>query len=152
MHLQVKRAQQAELRARVLLVADEVFERYVEGESFAAIARSLDFTVTPMQLRDILMTSDETHHSYRVANEHRSHHLIEQALDYSRDAAMSGEVSGLKVAIDTNIKIAGKLNPAYNDKSAVELTGKDGGPLKVLALTDEQLLEIAARGAQGDAE
>jgi hypothetical protein len=52
------------------------------------------------------------------------------------------------VAIDVNLKVAAKLNAAaYGDKSKVELTGANGGPVKLLAMTDEQLLEIAAKAA-----
>lgn len=147
MHVLADRKAADELRAQVLAVADEVFDRYVWGESFQAIAETLPFKVPGWKLRQILMEAEDTRESYANANILRSHNLIEQALDMGRQAAAQGDAAGFKVAIDTNLKIAAKINPVYNDKSSVEVTGQGGGPIKLLALTDEQLLEIAARGA-----
>ena len=73
---------------------------------------------------------------------------MEEAVEYGRQAAQIGDSSGLKVAIDTNMKVASKLNAAYSDNATVEHTGKGGGPIKLLALTDEELLKIAAQGMQ----
>jgi len=148
LHLQAKRAAEAELKAKVLEVADDVFDRYVWGESFQAIADTLPFKVPGWKLRQILMESEETRETYANANILRSHNLIEAALDYGRQAAAIGDASGLKAAIDTNLKIAAKLNAAYNDKASLELTGAGGGPVKLLAMTDEDLMKIAAQAAE----
>ena len=148
LHRQPERDAAAELKANVMAVADEVFDRYVWGESFQAIADSLSFQIQGWKLRQILMDSDETRDRYTMIGIERAHNLVDAALDYGRRAAAIGDSSGLKVAIDTNLKVAAKLHAAeYGDKSKVELTGKDGGPVKLLAMTDEQLLEIAARAA-----
>lgn len=152
LHLQAKREAEAALKAKVLEVADDVFDRYVWGESFQAIADTLPFKVPGWKLRQILMESEETRELYANANILRSHNLVDAALDYGRQAAAIGDASGLKAAIDTNLKIAAKLNTAYNDKASLELTGKDGGPVKLLAMTDEDLLKIAAQAAKEQAK
>lgn len=149
LHTQAKLAADAQLKANVLAVADVVFDRYVCGESFEVIARTLDFKVPGWKLRQILMESDETRETYANANILRSHFLIEDAIDRSREAAMMGDVAGLKVSIDTSLKVAGKLNAVYNDKASLELTGKDGKALEIkadLTLTAEQAYERLIKG------
>lgn len=148
LHKLPERTAAQQLKADVLAVADEVFDRYVWGESFQSIADTLPFKVPGWKLRQILMESEETRETYANSNILRSHNLIEAALDYGRQAAAIGDSSGLKVAIDTNMKVAAKLNAAYSDKATVEHTGVNGGPIKLLALTDEELLKIAAQGAK----
>lgn len=148
--MQAKRAAEAELKAKVLEVADDVFDRYVWGESFQSIADTLPFKVPGWKLRQILMDSEETRETYANANILRSHNLIEAALDYGRQAASIGDASGLKAAIETNLKIAAKLNAAYNDKASLELTGKNGGALEIkadLSLTAEQAYERLIKGS-----
>lgn len=146
LHTQPKRAADAELRAQVLGAADQVFDRYVAGESFEAIARTLPLQVSGWKLRETLMSMDETREVYANANILRSHYLMEAALDYSREAAALGDAAGLRTAIDTSLKVAAKLNSCYSDKATIEHTGQGGGPIKLLALTDEQLQAIAAQG------
>lgn len=147
LHKVPERTAAEQLRADVLAVADEVFDRYVWGESFQAIADSLPFEIQGWKLRQILMDSTETGERYATVGIERAHNLVDAALDYGRRAAAIGDSSGLKVAIDTNLKIAAKLNAAeYGDKSKLELTGEGGGPVKLLAMTDEELMKIAAQG------
>lgn len=153
LHRQPERDAAAELKAQVLAITDEIFDRYVWGESFQAIADSLPFKVQGWKLRQILMDSDETVDQYSMAGIERAHNLVDAALDYGRRAAAIGDSSGLKVAIDTNLKVASKLNAgAYGDKSKVELTGANGGPVKLLAMTDEELMKIAAQAAKEQAK
>lgn len=150
LHTLVQKKEQDELKAKVLEVADEVFDRYVWGESFQAIADSMPFQIQGWKLRQILMESEETGKTYANANVLRSHNLVEASLDYGRQAAALKTESGLKVAIDTNLKVAGKLNAAYNDKASLELTGKNGGALEIkadLSLTAEQAYERLIKGA-----
>lgn len=149
MHVEPQRKADAELRENVLAVSDEVFDRYVWGESFQAIADSLPFRIPGWKLRSILMEADETKEIYANANILRSHNLVEASLDYGRAAAAIGTEQGFKVAIDTNFKVASKLNAAYNDKALLELTGKDGGALEIkadLTLTAEQAYERLIKG------
>ena len=138
------------LRAQVLEVADQVFDRYVWGESFQAIADSLPFKIAGWKLRDVLMADEATRETYARSATLRSHNLIDAALDYGRQAAAIGDASGLKVAIDTNMKVAAKINPVdYSDSKKVELTGKNGRPLEIkadLSLTAEQAYERLIKG------
>jgi hypothetical protein len=149
LHVEPARKAREEQRDKAIAVADEVFDRYVDGESFQAIASSLPFRISGWKLRQILMEADETRETYANANILRSHSLVEASLDYGREAAAIGSESGLKVAIETNLKVAAKLNAAYNDKASLELTGKDGGALEIkadLTLTAEQAYERLIKG------
>lgn len=149
LHKLPERTAAQKLKEDVLSVAEEVFDRYVANESFQAIADSLPFQIAGWKLRQILMDSQETAEQYAMAGIERAHFLVDQALEHGKRAAAIGDASGLKAAIDTNLKVASKLHAsAYGDKSKVELTGNNGGPVKLLALTDEELLKIAAKGAQ----
>lgn len=148
LHIEPRLKAAEELKQKILDVADEVFDRYVWGESFQAIADSLkpEIKVAGWKLRQILMESEETRETYANANILRSHNLVEASLDYGRAAAAIGTESGYKVAIDTNMKVAAKLNAAYSDKAKLEVTGENGGPVKLLSMTDEDLMRIAAQG------
>jgi len=152
LHREPRRAELAALKAQVLEISDDVFDRYVWGESFKEIAVSLPFEIAGWKLRQILTDSEETADHYTQLEIIRSHNLIDDALAHGRKAAAIGDVAGLKTAIDVNLKVAGKLNTAYNDKATVEHTGKGGGPIQLLAMTDEQLLAIAAKGLPEAAE
>lgn len=148
MHVLAQRQAEAELRASIVSMADEIFDRYVWGESFSGIAESLPFAVPGWKLRQVLMESEQTRETYANANILRAHNLVEASLDYGRMAAALGTESGLRVAIETNLKVAARLNAAdYGDKARIEHTGAGGGPVKLLAMTDEELLRIAAQGA-----
>jgi hypothetical protein len=150
LHRQPERDAAAELKANVLAVADEVFDRYVWGESFQAIADSLPFKIQGWKLRQILMDSEETRDHYSMCGIERAHNLVDAALDYGRRAAAIGDSSGLKVAIDTNLKVASKLNAAaYGDKTKVEHTGANGKAIEIkadLSLTAEQAYERLIKG------
>lgn len=150
LHTEPKRTAAEELKAQILEVADEVFDRYVCGESFQAIADSLKFKVAGWKLRQVLMESEETRETYANANILRSHNLVEASLDFGRQAAAIGTEQGFKVAIDTQLKIAAKLNAAYSDKASLELTGKNGGAVEIkadISLTAEQAYERLIKGA-----
>lgn len=134
-------------REEVLAKADEIFERYIHGESMKAIFASMRFPLPDSVVRTILMTAPETMERYQNANVMRSHYLVESAVEFGMQAAAIGDSAGLRVAVDTAFKMASKLNQAqYGDANKVELTGKDGGPVKLLALSDEDLMKIAAQG------
>jgi hypothetical protein len=153
LHRLPQRAAAEQLKANVLAAADEVFNRYVLGESFQVIADSLPFRPTFWQLRQILMTNEETRDKYANAGIERAHALVDAAVDYGRTAAALGDAAGLRTAIDVNLKVASKLHAAaYGDKSKVELTGANGGPVKLLAMTDEELMKIAAQAGKEQAQ
>lgn len=149
LHRIPERSAAQKLRDDVLDIAEEVFDRYVYGESFQAIADSLPFKIAGWRLREILMESEETRETYARASTLRSHNLVDAAVEFGYKAAKVGDAAGLRVAVDTCLKVAGKLNAAYNDKASLELTGKDGGPVKVeadLSLTAEQAYERLIKG------
>ena len=147
-HVQPQRRAAALMKSQVLAAADEIFHRYVNGESFLQISKSLPFEVPNWRMRTILMESEETRDLYANAAINRAHNLVEAAIDYGRQASEIGDAAGLRTAIDVNLKVAAKMAPReYGDIKKLELTGQNGGPIKMVALTDEQLMEIASRGA-----
>jgi hypothetical protein len=150
LHKLPERTAAEQLRADVLAVADDVFDRYVWGESFQAIADSLPFKVPGWKLRQILMDGEETRDQYAMAGIERAHNLVDAALDYGRTAAALGDAAGLRAAIDTNLKVAAKLHAsAYGDKSKVEHTGANGKAIEIkadLSLTAEQAYERLIKG------
>jgi hypothetical protein len=137
---------EAEL-AYVLRYADDIFDRHVDGESFSSIAKSLPFKIPGWRLRELLLTHPDTEARCRNLSDLRAHAMVEQAIEYGRQAAHGGD---FKTAIDVNLKVAAKLAPReYADKGKLELTGKDGGPLEVkadLTLTAEQAYERLIKG------
>lgn len=153
LHLDPKRQADAELKRQVLEVAEQVFDRYIWGESFQAIADTLPFKITGWKLRQLLSTMPETIDTYVELGILRAHNLVDASIDYARQAAAIGDSAGLRVAIDTNLKVASKLHAAeYGDSKKVELTGANGGPVKLLALTDEELLRVAAQGMKDEVQ
>lgn len=150
LHKLPERTAAEQLKADVLAVADAVFDRYVWGESFQAIADSLPFKVAGWKLRQILMDSEETRDQYAMSGIERAHNLVDAALDYGRTAAALGDAAGLRAAIDTNLKVAAKLHAsAYGDKSKVEHTGANGKAIEIkadLSLTAEQAYERLIKG------
>jgi hypothetical protein len=138
-----------EIFRRVKEAADEILDRYVSGESMQQISDSLKLGIPGYRLRRIFDST--VNGGMETAHESRSHHLIEMALDYGKQAAAIGDSAGLKTAIDVNMKVAAKLNPTvYGDRSKVELTGKDGGALEIkadLSLTAEQAYERLIKGS-----
>lgn len=147
--MKVERDAQRILREQVMKISDQIFDRYIDGESFYQIAESLPFKCPSWKLRRILMEDEVTRDLYTSAAMNRAHNLVESAVDYGRQAAAIGDAAGLRTAIDVNLKVAAKMAPReYGDTKKVELTGQNGGPIKLVALTDEQLMEIAARGAE----
>ena len=149
LHREPERIAAAKLKADILSVADQVFDRYVWGDSFQEIADSLPFKPPGWKLRQVLMDSDETREQYAMSGIERAHNLVDAALGYGRQAAAIGSESGLKTAIDVNLKVASKLHAAaYGDKTKVEHTGANGGPIQLVALTDDELMKIAAQGAK----
>jgi hypothetical protein len=150
LHKLPERTAAEQLKADVLSVADDVFDRYVWGESFQMIADSMPFKVAGWKLRQILMDSDETCEQYSMAGIERAHNLVDAALDYGRTAAALGDAAGLRAAIDTNLKVAAKLHAsAYGDKTKVEHTGANGKAIEIkadLSLTAEQAYERLIKG------
>jgi hypothetical protein len=150
LHKLPKRTSLEQMKANVLAVSDDVFDRYVRGESLQEIADSLPFRPTFWQLRQILMDSDETRDKYANIGIERAHALVDAALAYGVRAAKLGDAAGLRTAIDVNLKVASKLHAAaYGDKSKVEHTGVNGKAIEIkadLSLTAEQAYERLIKG------
>jgi hypothetical protein len=150
LHKLPQRTAAEQIKADVLAVADEVFDRYVWGESLQVIADSLPFKVQGWKLRQILCDSEETREQYAMAGIERAHNLVDAALDYGREAAALGDAAGLRLAVDVNLKVASKLHAAaYGDKSKVEHTGANGKAIEIkadLSLTAEQAYERLIKG------
>ena len=53
--------ERAAIKRQVLAMADEIFERYMAGESMRLIAESMPFKVTGNRLRDILLEIGRAH-------------------------------------------------------------------------------------------
>lgn len=150
LHRKPIREAAAKLKREVLDQADDIFDRYISGQSLETIGRSLPSKIAGWKLRDILMNSDETREHYANTVIYRAHALVEQAIEHGVNAAAIGDAAGLRTAIDVNLKVASKLAPRdYGDTRKVELTGKDGAALEIkadLSLTAEQAYERLIKG------
>ena len=125
---------------------DAVLELYSHGYSFQAIVQELNLPVTSIQLRTHIR---EQHVSaYEQALVHRAHEMIERNAEDAAKASANGDSSGLKTAIDTRFKLAAMYAPEeYGERKRVEITGANGGPLKMENMSDEALAKIAQQGA-----
>jgi hypothetical protein len=129
---------------------DDILERYAGGESLESIGASLPVGMSAWKLRDIMLTTPELSERYHQVRQHKAHNLMDSALDVAKNARDLGDAQGLRLAVDTYIKVASKIAPReYGDKAKVELTGEGGGPVKLLALTDDELMRVAANGLAG---
>lgn len=143
------RAVRLDLREKLDAAAQDIFDLYVAGKTWDEIAAGLPFEIQPWRLRHMLVEGASTRAMFFQANAIRAHNLVEETLAMARQAAMLGDASGLKISIDTLMKLAAKFAPQhYGDTAKVEVSGPGGGPIKLVALTDEELLEIASRGKE----
>ncbi|WP_439684854.1 Bbp26 [Cupriavidus oxalaticus] len=90
------------------------------------------------------------------------HAIAEDTLDIADDASndwmvrhdkdgderwvLNGEhVQRSKLRIETRLKLLAKWHPSvYGEKITQELTGKNGGPIQITDMTDDELARIAA--------
>lgn len=124
------KAQQAEDRRNaVLALKDEIFELFMDGIGFKLICAQLDIKESPQYVRLTLQTYARK--EYLNATLARAHSMVEEAVDTARLGKVLGDAAGLRVSVDTLLKVAGKIAPGeYGDKASLELTGKDGGPIE----------------------
>lgn len=125
---------------------DAMLALYIEGMSMRQIVEQLQLNVTAASARNYL----SLHHAedYDRAMVERAHEMVERNAEDAAIASANGDSSGLKTAIETRFKLAALYAPdTYGDRKRVELTGKDGGSIKLEALSDDALLKIAAQGA-----
>jgi hypothetical protein len=135
-------------REAILERKDEIFELYMSGHSFEQIVGMLKLTESPNYVRHIVYV--HAYKEYVSATKARSHSLVEKAVDVARQAISIGDSAGYRVATDVFLKVASKLNrDEYGDKSSMEVSGPDGGPMQVqadLTLTAEQAYERLIKG------
>lgn len=111
---------------------DWIMERVAAGDSFRLIAEKISDTskwpVDGSRLRRAVLEHETLQTRYLVALQDRAHAMVEHAGDMVMSAATAGDYdkSG-KLALALAEKIAPNL---YGAKRTIELTGKDGGPIK----------------------
>lgn len=129
---------------------DHILQLYIEGLSMRQIVEQLGLNITAASLRSYLAQTQAA--AYQAAMVSRAHEMIERNAEDVARASANGDSSGLKTAIETRFKLAAMYAPdEFSEKRRVELTGANGGAIKLEALSDEALLKIAAQG-QGAAE
>lgn len=111
---------------------DAILALYVEGFSFRAIVEQLQLPLTGSQVRKALMRDHIERWDEAVVE--RAHELIERNGEHAASAASTGEASGFKAAAEINFKLAALYDSRrFGDKRTIELTGANGGALKVEA-------------------
>jgi hypothetical protein len=148
-HAMQRDAQQMRLAA-VLERQDEIFELYMCGHSFEVAVQMLGMTESPNYVR--LKLWEHAHDQYLMATKARAHNLVEKAVDVASLSTRLGDAAGMRVAVDTYLKVASKISPEdYGDKTKIEHTGKDGGPIETkadLTLSPADAYEKMVRGAR----
>lgn len=125
---------------------DTLLEMYIDGMSFKQIVEQLQINASPASVRNYLF--QQHGEAYDRAIVERAHEMVDRNAEDAARASANGDSSGLKTAIETRFKLAAMYAPdQYGEKRRVELTGKDGGAIRLEALSDEALLKIAAQGA-----
>jgi hypothetical protein len=127
-------------------IADAICERLIEGESLRSICRDPDMPHASTVCRWLsgnapfreqyarareAQADTLTDEMLDIADDGRNDWVMRQSSDGSTDVAYDGDhVQRSKLRIDARKWIASKLAPKkYGDKTAVELTGADGGPI-----------------------
>lgn len=145
-------------------VADEICSELVEGRSLKAIC--LDEGM-PHRATVFRWLADERYTSFRDryarAREAQADAIFDEILDIADDGSndwMARDQDGdegdqvlnhehiqrSRLRIDARKWMAAKLRPkVYGDKSLIEHTGADGGPIAIKDATEETLLEEARR-------
>lgn len=114
---------------------DGVCARICDGDTMTGIAQSLGITFG--SLSTWLEASPERSARTREARALAARQWDEQALTKIENASDAFELSKAKEVAHHLRWRATKIAPAYSDRQAVELTGKDGGPIQTEALTPE---------------
>jgi hypothetical protein len=130
-----------------LKVAEEICSRLMEGESLRSICRD-EHMPHRGTVFNWLHNKPGFFDQYARARDAQADTLFDECLDIADDGAndwmekrtRSGEVvesvnhehiSRSKLRVDTRMTMAKRLAPKrYGDKTSMELTGKDGGPIE----------------------
>ena len=111
---------------------DEIFELYATGMSMRRVAEVLGIKVSkPELLLYTIRQDDEWREWLRKANEDRADAHADTAMYRAEEAAETGDVAGLKVAIDQLNKAAARAAPAeHADVTRTEVVLKADPNLK----------------------
>ena len=134
-------------------IADVICRRLADGESLTKICKEEGMpdrhTVREWRGRNEAFDSQ-----YMRAREDQADFLFDICKDIA-DASKKDTAHADRVKIDTYKWIAGKLRPkVYGEKSIVEMTGKDGGPIKTTdgidlsKLSTDELRNLVALSAR----
>lgn len=139
-----------------LKTADEICRRLMGGESLRTICLDED-----MPHRDTVFNWINAHpkffDQYSRARVAQADTLFDECLDIADDGsndymerlARNGDtitvvnaehISRSKLRVDTRMVMTKRLNPKkYGDRTAMEITGKDGGPIEVVSSVIERI-------------
>lgn len=103
---------------------DSILEEWVEGKSLRKIAE--ERFLVYFSMLDYITGNPETRPKWLAARERRALSLVDRSLDLADVAGEAGrnmlDNSLIKTAIDTNIKVAAKLDPGnWGEKSSVDM-------------------------------
>lgn len=119
-------------------IEDEILGRIMRGDSIATICGDDrdDFTPGETTFYKRLASDADFAKRYAQAREAQAHREFDEIVSIA-DKARPDDVAVARLRIDARKWRAAKLMPkVYGDKQAVELTGKDGGPMEVKTLAD----------------
>lgn len=120
-------------------IADEICQRLAAGESLRAICRDDHMPSTSMVMRWVMQT-DVFRERYAQARAIGFDMLADEILEISdkqpgtldNGATDSGDVAHRRLRFDARRWYLSKLAPKkYGDKTSMELTGADGGPVRI---------------------
>jgi hypothetical protein len=127
-------------------IADLICEKLCDGESLRAICLSDDMpsrSTVFKWLNDNQYFSDQ----YARAKEEQAESLADDIIaiadqyDTAKDTLQPDLVQRAKLRIDSRKWVASKLKPKkYGDKVQTEISGKDGGPLQLNFVNDDDKL------------
>lgn len=138
-------------------VADQILERLSEGESLRSICRDEGMPSEGTVRLWATVDREGFHSQYTRAREHQMDSLAEDILEISDDKDADAQRSRLQV--DTRKWLMSKIAPKrFGDKVSMEHTGKNGGPIQTVDLTNVssddldrlQSLFGSLAGASGD--
>lgn len=132
-----------------------ILELIEGGESERAACREVGMNRATFRHKVLKMEMADQYARATAALANNQVERLEAAIESMRDGQIDPQTA--RVEIDARKWIASKLLPKqWGDKQAVELTGKDGGPIKTESkvsldgLTDAQKQALAAVAVEGE--
>lgn len=129
-------------------LAEAICERMEKGRTLLSICRE-DGMPSLSTIYRWLDDFPEFGEAFARASKIGAHSLVEEGLDIL-DSSDPEHASLANYRAGYRRWLAGKRNSAYGDKSGLEITGKDGGPVAVEqpALTPEQFAILQEQNAR----